>query len=308
MVVEETSAGFGRGKVILLGEHAVVYGHPALAAGVERGVVARAHAAERDELRLPDWGKTVIPLEESEDPLARAFAEVLSLYPDRHALAVEADIALPAGAGLGCSAALGVAVLGAIDEVLGVSRTPSERGELALRWEKVFHGNPSGIDNMMAACGGLAIYTKGQSLEVVRAKKPLHLVIADSGHTSSTKEMVESVARQFQAHQERIGKTFEAIASLVRNGRLACIEGDHDALGQLLDLNHFLLSSLMLCTTKLDRMCQTARTAGALGAKMTGAGGGGCIVALAPDPGQARTVLGALEPISSQAFVAEVGK
>jgi len=131
----------------------------------------------------------------------------------------------------------------------------------------------------------------------------LHLVIGYSGEPSSTKEMVASVGRQLENDRERVNKAFEGIEVLVRNAKLAIEAGDLVALGQLLDLNHTILSSLMLCTTKLDDMCQAARRAGALGAKMTGAGGGGCMFALAPKRDEAlrlRDVLG------EGSFVAEV--
>jgi len=295
--------GFGRGKVILLGEHAVVHGCPAIAVGIERGVTAEAVTAERDLLRLSPWDLALGPAAEGDEPLERAFAAALAMYPSRPALEVSAKVDLPPGAGLGCSAAIGVAVLDAIDEALGIERSRTDLGKAALAWEKVFHGNPSGIDNTMSAIGGVALYRKGDELRSLHSNKPLHLVIGYSGEPSSTKEMVASVGRQLENDRERVNKAFEGIEVLVRNAKLAIEAGDLVALGQLLDLNHTILSSLMLCTTKLDDMCQAARRAGALGAKMTGAGGGGCMFALAPKRDEAlrlRDVLG------EGSFVAEV--
>jgi len=295
--------GFGRGKVILLGEHAVVHGYPAIAAGIERGVHAEARQADEDILRLQPWDLTIAPDPEGEEPLARAFAAVLADYPDRPALEVNARVELPAGAGLGCSAAIGVAIVDSIDEALDRRRSRSELGEAALRWERVFHGNPSGVDNTMSALGGVALFRRGQPLEPLHSNKPLHLVVGHSGESASTKEMVASVRRQLEQDPERVTQTFEGIETLVRNARLAIQAGDLIALGQLLDLNHSLLSSLMLCTTKLDAMCQAAREAGALGAKMTGGGGGGCMFALAPKREEAERLRGVL---GEDAFVAEV--
>jgi mevalonate kinase len=295
--------GFGRGKVILLGEHAVVHGWPAIAVGIERGVTAEAVTAERDLLRLSPWDLALGPDAEGDEPLERAFAAALAVYPSRPALEVSAKVDLPAGAGLGCSAAIGVAVLDAIDEALGIERSRTDLAKAALAWEKVFHGNPSGIDNTMSAIGGVALYRKGDELRSLHSNKPLHLVVGYSGEPSSTKEMVASVGRQLENDRERVNKAFEGIEVLVRNAKLAIEAGDLVALGQLLDLNHTILSSLMLCTTKLDDMCQAARRAGALGAKMTGAGGGGCMFALAPKRDEAlrlRDVLG------EGSFVAEV--
>ena len=151
--------------------------------------------------------------------------------------------------------------------------------------------------------GGVALFVRGKPLQPIHANKPLHLVVGYSGESSSTKEMVESVRRQLEDDPSRVRKTFEGIETLVRNAKLAIEVGDLVALGQLLDLNHTLLSSLMLCTTKLDRMCQTAREAGALGAKITGAGGGGCMFALAPKRDEA---LRLQDVLGDDAFVAEV--
>lgn len=295
--------GFGRGKVILLGEHAVVHGYPALAAGIERGVHAEAALADEDRLLLEPWGLVLRPDPESEEPLERAFSVVLDSYAARPPLEVRAHAELPAGAGLGCSAAIGVAVLDAIDEALGRPRSRAELGEAALAWEKVFHGTPSGVDNTMSAVGGVALFVRERPLERIHSNKVLHLAIGYSGQSSSTKEMVASVHRQLQSDPARVRKTFEGIETLVRNARFTIEAGDLVALGQLLDLNHTLLSSLMLCTTELDSMCRAARDAGALGAKMTGAGGGGCMFALAAKRDIAERIC---EKLGNEAFVAEV--
>ena len=295
--------GFGRGKVILLGEHAVVHGCPAIAVGIERGVRATATPAERDILRLAPWDLEVEPDSAGVEPLERAFAAALSVYAERPSVEVSAQVDLPAGAGLGCSAAIGVAVIDAIDEALDIQRSRTDLATAALVWEKVFHGNPSGIDNTMSAVGGVAVYRRGDELQPLRSSKPLHLVIGYSGESSSTKEMVASVSRQLERDPERVNKAFEGIEVLVRNAKLAIEAGDHVGLGQLLDLNHTILSSLMLCTSKLDSMCQTARRAGALGAKMTGGGGGGCMFALAPNRDEAQRLR---DVLGEDAFVAEV--
>jgi mevalonate kinase len=295
--------GFGRGKVILLGEHAVVHGCPAIAVGIERGVHAEAKPGGRDCLTLSPWDLHLQPDPQSKEPLERAFSAVLGTYSSRPLLDVEAQVDLPAGAGLGCSAAIGVAVLDAIDEALGIDRSREDLAEKALAWERVFHGNPSGIDNTMSAVGGVALFRRGDALQSLHSNKPLCLVIGYSGESSSTKEMVDSVRRQLERDPARVEKAFAAIEALVRNAKLAIEAGDHVALGQLLDLNHSILTSLMLGTTRLEQMCQAAREAGALGAKITGAGGGGCMFALAPKRDSANRIR---EALGEGAFVAKV--
>lgn len=300
---------FARGKVILLGEHGVVHGRPALAAGIERGVVATASVAAADRLRVEPWDVVLRADAASDEPLERAFAAILAGYPStRPAVSVEARCDLPAGAGLGASAAVGVAVIAAIDELLGIARTPEERGAYALSWEKVFHGNPSGVDNTMASCGGIAVYVRGQPLEPVRPRRPIPLVVCYSGESASTKTMVESVARQHERDRARVEEIFDGMAALVRNGKLAVENGDFQALGQMFDMNQMLLASLLLSTERLERLCGAAKAAGALGAKLTGSGGGGCMIALVPDVDRAEPVLRALRDEGGEPFVAEAGR
>ncbi len=298
---------FGRGKVILLGEHGVVYGHPALAAGIERGVHATATEASSALLSIPVWDIEVAPSSESDESLERAFDALLNVYDSPPLLAVRAEVALPAGAGLGCSAALGVAILGAMDEALGIERSAEERAEVSLAWERVFHGNPSGVDSAMASAGGVAVFQKGKPLDHILPRNPLTLVIANTGDSASTKTMVDSVGRQRERNPERVDGVFDAIAAVVRNGALAVRAGDWNALGQLMDLNQGLLASLLLSTEKIEDLCHVARKAGAFGAKLTGSGGGGCMIALAADHTSAEAILRAVKGIAEEAFIAEVG-
>lgn len=304
-----TARAFGGGKVILLGEHSVVYGQPALAAGLSRGVSAQVVPAETDRFTASPWDVDLRGDDlgaESAESLGRAFAAVREHYP-ADAVHVHADVDLPGGAGLGCSAALGVAVVGALDAHFGTPRTDEERGAFSLRWERVFHGNPSGVDNAMAACGGVAVFEHGQPLARVQPRRGLPIVIAHSGESSSTKEVVGGVAEQHAKEPERLQELFGAIGALVRNAKLAVQDGDLRALGQLMDMNQALLSAMFVSTEKLEALCRAAREAGALGAKLTGAGGGGCMIALAPDLDAATTIEAALRPLASMTLITEAG-
>ncbi len=297
---------FGRGKLILLGEHAVVHGRPALACGIERGAHATAVAADAPSLLVEPWGVDVAPDPSSDVELARAFDAALSSYDERPSVRVSVEVDLPGGAGLGCSAAIGVAVLSAIDEAIGATRTPDAIADASIAWERVFHGNPSGVDGAMAACGGVAVFRRGEPLERITPKKALTLVVGHSGEAPSTREMVESVARQLARAPERVEEVFDGIAALVQNGRFAVVAGDHEHLGQLMNLDQTLLNALLLSTARLEELCSVARIAGALGAKLTGGGGGGCMIALVADRDAAAPVVAALEALDASPFVAEV--
>jgi len=286
--------GFGRGKVILLGEHSVVHGSAAIAIGIDRGISAVARVAAEDLLSVSPWDVRIRPRKNGVRPLERAFAIALATYSDRPPLQIDAQVDLPSGAGLGCSAALGVAVFDALDQALGVNRSREDLGSLALRWEEVFHGTPSGIDNMAAALGGMLHYQKGAALKRLRVSQPFAVVIADSGERSETKEMVALVACQLASSPARVRKKFDDVSELVREAEQTLSKGDMSTLGRLLDSNHEILSSLHLSTPKIEELIRLARAQGALGAKVTGAGGGGCIVALAEDDEHAHRIRGAL--------------
>lgn len=309
-----SEAARASGKVILLGEHAVVYGVPALAVGIDRGARAERAplAAGPSELEIAGWGIEArdedVPLGD-EPSVARAFRALAERtrarrrelgLPELGPVRVSAEADLPPGGGLGCSAAVGVAIARALDPA-------ADAEEIALRagaWEKVFHGNPSGVDAAVSAAGGCVWFERGKGVERVTMGAPLLLCVGNTGTASSTKTMVESVAKLRDRRPEIAEKSFEGIRALVRNARLALEAGDVTGLGRLMDLNQMLLAGLFVSTEEIERMCGLARDAGALGAKLTGAGGGGSVVALVPTPEVAERVLFAWEKEGFSSFFA----
>lgn len=304
-------SGTARGKVILLGEHAVVYGVPAIAVGIDRGARATVTPAEGPStLRVGGWA--VVRENELELPIGRAFTDLLAVTRAAgvrvDGVTVDAEADLPPGGGLGCSAALGVAVARALDPD-AASEAIAER---AGAWERVFHGNPSGIDAAVSSLGGCMLFTRGEAgapsvIERVRVPGVVHLCVGNSGQASSTRAMVEAVARLRERKPERTQQTFDAIHTLVKNARLAIEAGDRRAVGQLLDLNQMLLSGLFVSTPEIEQMCSTARAAGAFGAKLTGAGGGGSVVALVDTPEIGAAVLAAWKADGFEGFATTFG-
>jgi mevalonate kinase len=286
-----TAIGTSSGKVILAGEHAVVFGEPALAVGIDRGAQAtsRPNFAKRSRLVIPEWQLSVEAGEGGCD-LSRAFGNLLDevrgnvVVPE---VDVEARATLPPGAGLGCSAALGVAIARSLvqDETLVAA--------CSMAWERVFHGNPSGIDAAVCMRGGCLRFVKGQAPKQVTLGAPLFLAVGFSGHSSSTRTMVEHVARLRESERFRVDAAFAHIRQIVEGALVAVSDGQVSHLGSLLSENQRVLAALALSTPAIDRLCAIAEGAGALGSKLTGAGGGGCVVALAPNADGAQRVLGA---------------
>ncbi|WP_336133293.1 mevalonate kinase [Natronomonas amylolytica] len=289
------------GKVYLFGEHAVVYGEPAVPCAIERR--ARVTVEERDDDRvrveadeLTLDGFTVMWGGESGDrpdvnvptPLVEAAMGYIdnALEQARDAadapdagfdITVESDI--PLGAGLGSSAAVVVAGIDAGTRELGVELDPIEIADRAYQVEyEVQDGQASRADTFCSAMGGV-VRVQGDDCRRIEGVSNLPFVVGYDGGSGDTGELVAGV-RKLKEEYEFAENTVESIGDIVRNGESALRNDDLEELGRLMDFNHGLLSALGVSGRTLDSMVWTAREADALGAKLTGAGGGGCIVAL----------------------------
>jgi len=269
-------------KVILLGEHAVVYDSPAIAAGIGMGASAVAELA-------PSAAITVNELQartgDGSDLSAAWDALRTDLGAPEMRVAVQLDV--PPGCGLGASATIGVAAARAVLDVTHPLPEPEEPPartnrvvRAALEWERIFHGNPSGIDPWTAALGGCVVFTRRAGAQPLELARKLELVIAIAGPPASTRAMVERVASFRAEHPERARAALEGIAGLAEAAQNVLGAGDWSHLGELLNENHRWLAALGVSTSEIDAACAVARAAGALGAKLTGAGGGGAVLAL----------------------------
>ncbi|MGZ3417813.1 MAG: mevalonate kinase family protein, partial [Polyangiales bacterium] len=196
-------------KVILFGEHAVVHGRTAVAAAIERGAEARAEPSDRTRLLLHPWGRTT-ELGEDDD-VSRAFGAVLECVGARAPLQITVDVGVPGGAGLGCSAAIAVSIARAAAEASNLALDDDRIAACANAWEKVFHGNPSGVDVAVAARGGVISFKRGATPKPVVPGGEMELAIAYTGEPSSTKSMVEAVARQLARRPQVVERTFDGI-------------------------------------------------------------------------------------------------
>lgn len=295
----------GLGKIILLGEHAVVYGFPALAAALDRGVRIDAvptPAGGSLRVDVPSWNLKVTA--DDEHSFARGLAAIAdSIELGRPPLTLVGDAQIPPGAGLGASAAFAVAISRAL---LAHLRRPADAAAVtaaASTSETVLHGKASGVDVALAVHGGIGVFRKSSGLRQIQTQ-PLRVLVGPSGAPRSTSQMVDRVA---QATSGSVDDTrLKELGALTDSGTTSLIRGDLPALGGAMDRAHALLGELGVSTPLLDALCDVAKRLGAYGAKLTGAGGGGSVIAIAPRDKEA-DILAAWKTASVNGFVATVG-
>lgn len=284
------------GKVILFGEHAAVYGHPALAVGIPDGVrTERVTPTDGPiTIRVEPWGLRA----DTAGPgaVGRGLIMLDELVPgDRRGMHAELRAAIPPGAGLGSSAALSVALVRSLGRVRRAGLTDRDVRRLAHALEEVFHGQPSGLDDTVATYGGLCLFRRGgidgppestherltdQALRLPFGLPPL--VIGHTGVPRSTADMVAVVRRQHDADRSRVEALFARVDACLAEGLAALRDRDPTGLGRAMSRNQAVLAELGLSCPEIDSLIGLAAHLGASGAKLTGAGGGGGVVALAP--------------------------
>ena len=282
---DEEPMGAAAGKVILLGEHAAVYGKHALALPIPDAVTATVKEVPAGlVLEVPDWGlsREISADAGGADAAVRRILENLGVARDGFVIRVRSS--LPRAMGLGSSAAFAVAIVRAFDKLLGLSLDDRRVNEIAFDCEKLAHGNPSGVDNTLATYARPMLFCNGESFrsEALELAQTPPIVIACSHQRGATHEQVAGVRARYERQPTACAAIFNQIDALSVTGAKALLAGDYEELGQLMNLCQGLLNALGVSTPELERMVDIARKSGAAGAKLTGAGGGGSIVAACP--------------------------
>lgn len=288
------------GKIILFGEHAVVYGRPAIAVPVTQvratATITAAQPGSGLALNLPDVGEVWKVIGQSAtQPLAHVAGLAarqleLSPFPD---WSITLRSTIPVASGLGSGAAAATAIVKAMAAAAGRLLTPADVSALVFESETLFHGQASGIDNTVIAYEQPVWFVRGQAPQPFPIGRTFTIVIGDTGIASPTRLAVGDVRAGWQADTERFEALFDEIDAVVQAARRAIEVGDAAALGPLMNANHRLLQAVGVSSPELDALCQAARDAGAAGAKLSGGGRGGNMIALAP-AGRAETIASAL--------------
>jgi mevalonate kinase len=291
------------GKIILFGEHAVVYGRPAIAAPVTQvRVRATVQAAPRQAadtlyIKAAEVGLDAELSEmDSKHPIATVVRLLLEKLNIDHIPAGKLKISstIPVAAGLGSGAAVSVAVLRALSAYLGHPLEDDAVSALAYEVEKLHHGTPSGIDNTVVTYAKAVYFVRGKPIKAISVGRPFTIVIGDTGIASPTAVSVGDVREAWHKNPKVYEDYFEAVGSLVDSARQMIEIGLLEPLGPLMDANHGLLRKIGVSCAELDHLVKVAREAGAWGAKLSGGGRGGNMIALAA-PEAAAHIATALE-------------
>ncbi|MBN1660954.1 MAG: mevalonate kinase [Anaerolineae bacterium] len=275
------------GKVILAGEHAVVYGRPAVAvpvAEVQASAQVETGATGQGAVVLaPDVQRTVAVAEAGDqEPLAHIVRLALQqmgqeIDPD---ITITVTSTIPIGRGLGSGAAISTAIVRALAAHYKQWMSSRAVSDLVYQVEQIYHGSPSGIDNTVISFEKPIFFVKDEGWEVFWVGQPFWLAIADTGIASATRQVVGDVRRRLDAEPDLYCSLFDRVGAIGHQVRAAIEVGNLAALGRLMDENHALLQQIGVSSPELDRLVAAARQGGALGAKLSGAGWGGNAIAL----------------------------
>ncbi|HEU4617318.1 MAG TPA: hydroxymethylglutaryl-CoA reductase, degradative, partial [Gammaproteobacteria bacterium] len=310
---EEAKMGIGYGKVVLLGEHAVVYGRHAIAAPVPMAI--RALVEDCDDgihLMIPRWGVEYQLARNANE--RRSFERPAGVVLDALGLSarsmrIEVFPEVPRSMGLGGSAAMAVAIVRALDKHFRLGLSEDEVNALAFESEKVAHGTPSGLDNTLACYGRALVYRPGDPplVEPLNIRAPIPTVIGMTGYEGLTAKTVGRVREAWKQDRKLYERIFDQIDALTLRGVQAIHDNDLATLGQLMNINHGMLNALQVSTPELEQLVTVARESGALGAKLTGGGGGGSIVAVCESQAAVESVAAAIRAAGYQAAAVQLG-
>jgi len=307
--------GFGKGygKVILFNEHFVVHGIPAIASAIGLTTDTEVVRYNGKGIKLIDNRKGTKGYSKEKyahqmEALKRV-TEYMNFNAEKKPIKITLGGNLPTFSGIGASAANLVAIVRAINDEFSLNLPDEEINNTAYEGEKAFAGTPSGIDNTAATFGGLIWFKRGEKniIERLKIKNPVEIVMGNSGVVANTKEVVAGVRQRKEKYPEKYNKIFKESEGLAYKAREALLEYDLNRVGELMDENHKQLQAIEVDGKELNFLVELARDNGALGAKLTGGGVGGCMVALTPGKEIQEKVASAMEKEGFQVLRTKIG-
>jgi len=284
--------GRGFGKVILFGEHFVVYNLPGIASGLSDHTLATVEDGEPgtgfqltdNRPQIPGYG------EKKKEEMQRQFDAIFNYFkvdPDKSPIKITLAGNLLCSSGVGASAALASSVSRALSKKLGIEMNDEQINEVAYIAEEAGSGKPSGIDNTCSVFGGFITFEKSKTggpnkIEALSSGAPVEIVMASTGITQETKVVVEDVYQKKEADEEWFDKIVKEYLDVCNGAVEAIRQADWKTVSQLMDKNQELLRQITVSCDELEHLIKIAKDNGAWGAKLTGTGRGGYIVALTP--------------------------
>jgi mevalonate kinase len=299
------------GKLILFGEHFVVYGLPAIATAIEARTTVGVEKADKYSLednRPETPGYKTEKYGQQLDSIKRIF-KAMRINPDKTPVKIALGGNLMAASGIGASAASCSAIAAALNDYFGLGLDKETLNGIAYEGEKGYHGVPSGIDNSCSTFGGFIWFKKDQANNTITPlglQLSLSIVIGNTGITSNTTKIVGEVKQQKEANPEKFNVIFDIYSSLVNDARAAIEKKDLDGIGKLMNKNHGLLREIGVSCKEIEELVDIALKNGALGAKLTGTGRGGLVIALVNEE-DARKVATAFERAGYRAEMTKIG-
>jgi len=282
-------------KVILVGEHFVVHGEPAIVLAIDKRATVTVETRSDRKIFIASEDMNIsgffendrfFPQKGSEEakgklePVYAVAREIISKCGVDIGVNIRIKSSIPIAAGLGSSAAVSVASAAALYSLFDSDKSKDDIFQTAFRAEKIIHGTPSGVDPAISTYGGILWYRKGKSIRKLKIDVDLPLVIGNTKKNRSTGKLVAKVNNLRRRYPLIIGELIKAGGKIAKRTVKALNAGDLKTIGELMNINHELLCALGVSSEELERLVHAARKAGAWGAKLTGAGGGGCMIAL----------------------------
>ena len=305
--------GIGFGKAILFNEHFVVYGVPAIVSAIGKYTVAKVNPIEKSGWNLIDDRKATPnykedKIEQQKDSINRILKK-MDIDLSKNGIEISLDGTLYCASGIGASAASCVAIARALSEHFDLDFSDEEINEVAYEGEKGYHGSPSGIDNTASTFGGLIWFEKGENIvmDKITIPTPIEIVMGNTGKVANTAAAVAGVRERREKNPEKYKEIFDRAENIAYLARNALKNEDHKEVGKLMNESHKLLQNIEVSSRELDFLVKLARDQGAIGAKLTGGGLGGNIIALTPDKNLQEEVANAIEKEGFQTLKTVIG-